>query len=135
MPNRWNFARPIWPICRGCSNCWATSPLPQRLKPEPVMRIETALAKGSLTPVERRDPKRLYHKMTTQQLGALSPSFQWKTYFARVGLPSVEALNVETPEFFRALNTELQGKPGRAGRLICAGSWSMLTRLSSRPIS
>jgi putative endopeptidase len=73
-----------------------------------VLHMETALAKGSLTPVERRDPQRLYHKMTTQQLGALNPSFQWKTYFARVGLPSVEALNVETPEFFRALNTELR---------------------------
>ncbi|HXM21249.1 MAG TPA: M13 family metallopeptidase [Terriglobales bacterium] len=75
-----------------------------------VMRIETALAKGSLTRVERRDPQKLYHKMTTRQLGALSPSFQWKTYFAKVGLPSVEALNVETPEFFNTLNTELKNE-------------------------
>jgi putative endopeptidase len=73
-----------------------------------VLRIETALAKGSLTRVERRDPHKLYHKMTTQQLGALSPSFQWKAYFAKVGLPSVEALNVETPEFFKTLNMELK---------------------------
>jgi putative endopeptidase len=75
-----------------------------------VMRIETALAKGSLTRVERRDPQKLYHKMTTRQLGALSPSFQWKTYFAKVGLPSVEALNVETPEFFKTLNAELRNE-------------------------
>ena len=73
-----------------------------------VMRIETSLAKGSLTRVERRDPQKLYHKMTPQQVGALSPSFQWKTYFAKVGLPSMEALNVETPEFFKTLNTELK---------------------------
>jgi putative endopeptidase len=73
-----------------------------------VVRIETALAKGSLTRVERRDPQKLYHKMTTKQLDALSPAFQWKTYFAKVGLPSVEALNVETPEFFKTLNLELQ---------------------------
>jgi endothelin-converting enzyme/putative endopeptidase len=73
-----------------------------------VLRIETALAKGSLTAVERRDPQKLYHKMTAQQLGALSPSFEWKAYFAKVGLPSVESLNVETPEFFRTLNTELK---------------------------
>jgi putative endopeptidase len=73
-----------------------------------VIRIETALAKGSLTRVERRDPQKLYHKMTAQQLSALSPSFQWKIYFAKVGLPAVEALNVETPEFFKALNTELK---------------------------
>jgi putative endopeptidase len=73
-----------------------------------VMRIETALAKGSLTRVERRDPQKLYHKMTAQQLGALIPSFHWKTYFDKVGLSSVEALNVETPEFFKVLNTELK---------------------------
>ncbi len=73
-----------------------------------VMRIETALAKGSLTRVERRDPQKLYHKMRAQQLSALSPSFQWKTYFTKVGLPSVEALNVETPEFFKVLNAELE---------------------------
>ena len=32
------------------------------------MRIETALAKGSLTRVERRDPKALDHKMTSAEL-------------------------------------------------------------------
>jgi endothelin-converting enzyme/putative endopeptidase len=72
-----------------------------------VIRIETALAKGSLTRVERRDPPKLYHKMTVEQLAALSPSFRWKTYFTKVGLPSLEALNVETPDFFKALNAEL----------------------------
>src|ERR1700722_11793394 len=75
-----------------------------------VMRIETALAQGSLTRVERRDPRKLYHKMTTQQLSALHPSFQWKIYFAKVGLPSVEALNVETPGFFKTLNAELRNE-------------------------
>ena len=37
------------------------------------MRIETALAKGSLTQVERRDPKLLYHKMTRRELGNAQP--------------------------------------------------------------
>ena len=73
-----------------------------------VMRIETALATGSLTRVERRDPQKLYHKMTIQQLSALNPAFQWKVYFAKVGLSSVEALNVETPGFFKTLNAELR---------------------------
>ena len=73
-----------------------------------VMRIETGLARGSLTRVERRDPQKLYHKMSPEQLGALSSSFQWKTYFAKVGLPGVAALNVESPEFFKALSAELK---------------------------
>jgi putative endopeptidase len=75
-----------------------------------VMRIETALAKGSLTRVQRRNPQNLYHKMTIEKLSALNPSFQWKIYFANVGLPSVEALNVETPGFFKALNEELKNE-------------------------
>jgi putative endopeptidase len=80
------------------------------LEARTVLRIETALAKGSLTRVERRDPQKLYHKMTIGQLGALNPSFQWKIYLAKVGLPSVEALNVETPVFFKTLNTELRNE-------------------------
>ena len=52
-----------------------------------VLRIETALAKGSLTQVERRDPKLLYHKMTRRELERLSPSFRWKEYFSLAGQP------------------------------------------------
>lgn len=50
-----------------------------------VMRIETALAKGSLTRVERRDPTKLYHKMARAELQALTPSFDWNAYFSGVG--------------------------------------------------
>lgn len=73
-----------------------------------VMKIETALAKGSLTRVERRDPKKLYHKLSREELQALSPSFHWSEYFTRVGLGSLPSLNVVTPDFFKALNTELE---------------------------
>ena len=48
-----------------------------------VMHIETALAKGSLDVVARRDPTKLYHMMTLQQFEALTPSFDWVAYLAR----------------------------------------------------
>jgi putative endopeptidase len=73
-----------------------------------VMRIETALANGSLTQVERRDPKLLYHKMTREQLEALSPAFEWKEYFSVTGQPGLQTLNVTAPEFFKAMNAVLQ---------------------------
>src|SRR2546427_64808 len=73
-----------------------------------VMKIETALAKGSLTRVERRDPTKLYHKLSREELQALSPSFHWSEYFTRVGLGSMQSLNVVTPDFFKALNSELE---------------------------
>ncbi len=39
-----------------------------------VMRIETALAKGSLDLVSRRDPEKQYHKMTRQGIGGAQPA-------------------------------------------------------------
>ncbi len=72
-----------------------------------VMRIETALAKGSMTRVERRDPKNLDHKTTTADLEKLSPDFHWQVYFTKVGLPSLASLNVTSPAFFKAMNEEI----------------------------
>ena len=72
-----------------------------------VMRIETNLAKGSLTRVERRDPKNLDHKLSSGELQKLSPEFQWQVYFTKVGLPSISSLNVAVPNFFKTLNEEI----------------------------
>jgi putative endopeptidase len=72
-----------------------------------VMRIETALAKGSLTRVERRDPKSLDHKLTSDELQKISPDFQWEIYFTKVGLPKLASLNVAVPNFFKTLNEEI----------------------------
>jgi endothelin-converting enzyme/putative endopeptidase len=72
-----------------------------------VMRIETALAKGSMTRVERRDPKNLDHKTTTADLEKISPNFHWQVYFTKVGLPSLASLNVTSPAFIKAMNEEL----------------------------
>ncbi len=73
-----------------------------------VMRIETALAKGSMTRVERRVPKNLDHKMTSGELEKITPDFQWQVYFTKVGLPSLASLNVASPGFFKTMNEELQ---------------------------
>ena len=72
-----------------------------------VMRIETALAKGSMTRVERRDPKALDHKLTSGDLRKISPDFQWQVYFTKVGLSSLGSLNVAAPNFFKTLNGEI----------------------------
>ncbi len=72
------------------------------------MRIETALANGSLTPVERRDPQRLYHKMSVKELEALSPSFRWKKYFSGIDQSGLRTLNVTVPEFFKAMDAAIE---------------------------
>ena len=72
-----------------------------------VMRLETALAKGSMTRVERRDPKSLDHKMTSAELEKIAPDFRWQIYFAKVGMPSLASLNVAVPAFFKTMSAEL----------------------------
>ncbi|MGA9209147.1 MAG: M13 family metallopeptidase [Terriglobales bacterium] len=75
-----------------------------------VMRIETALAKASLTLVQRRDPNNVYHKMTREKLQALSPSFAWDRYFAEIGLPGTKSLNVAVPGFVKGMDAELKSE-------------------------
>ena len=73
-----------------------------------VMDIETSLAKGSLDRVSRRDPEKVYHKMSGQELAALSPDFGWEAYLGGVGAPSTKAINVTEPEFFKQMDATLQ---------------------------
>ena len=72
-----------------------------------VMKLETALAKGSKTRVELRDPVANYHKMSQEDLQKLTPRFDWKAYFAVLGLAQPGAVDVGQPEFFQAFDAEL----------------------------
>ena len=76
-----------------------------------ILAIETALARASMTNVQRRDPNAIYHKMKTSELRALAPGFAWTAYFEGIGLGSLSELNVAQPEFFEALNGMLKGVP------------------------
>ncbi len=72
-----------------------------------ILRIETALAKASLTRVERRDPHKTYHIETLAELSAQVPAIDWADYFTVQGAPGVKKLNVSQPEFMKAVQTEL----------------------------
>jgi putative endopeptidase len=74
-----------------------------------VMTVETALAKGSMDRVELRDPAKRYHIMTLAELQALSPGYDWKAYLAGIKIGEFKTLNVSTPEYFKAMNAEIDG--------------------------
>ena len=63
-----------------------------------VMRLETLLAKASLTRVDRRNPYNLKHKMKLAELNQLAPSFDWSAYYREADYPQIEILNVSTPD-------------------------------------
>ncbi len=73
-----------------------------------VMRIETALAQASLTRVDRRDPYKLFHKMTLAELQALTPSFRWNEYLTSMQAPAINKVNVAEPAFYRAIEVQLK---------------------------
>lgn len=74
-----------------------------------VMRIETALAKATLTRVEVRDPHKLLHKMTPAQLQALTPSFRWDVYLKALHAPAMKQVNVSQPAFYKQVDAQLRG--------------------------
>ncbi len=76
-------------------------------KADIVLRIETALAKGSLDRVSRREPANVHHKMSPKELAALAPVFAWLKYFRDVNSPKITTLDVAVPEFFKQLRVLL----------------------------
>ncbi|HTQ56314.1 MAG TPA: M13 family metallopeptidase [Bryobacteraceae bacterium] len=78
-----------------------------------IMRLETSLAKASLTRVEQRDPYKLFHKMDLAQLQALTPAFNWKLYLKGIGLGELNQYNVTEPAFFKEVQNLLVGTPIR----------------------
>jgi putative endopeptidase len=87
------------------------SPEQAKADAEATLRIETVLAKASLTRVERRNPHNTYHMMTMAELGQIAPAFNWPRYFALQGAPGVAKLNVSQPEFMKAVQAEVANEP------------------------
>ncbi|MEI9981358.1 MAG: M13 family metallopeptidase [Edaphobacter sp.] len=72
-----------------------------------VMTMETALAKAAIDRVELRDPAKRYHIMSVAELQALSPDYNWSAYLKGIKIGEFKTLNVATPTFFTAMNTEI----------------------------
>ena len=70
-----------------------------------VMDMETALAKGSMDIVKRRDPANLNHKLSQQELQALTPNFSWDAYLKAVNSPPTHHYLVSTPDFLKSADS------------------------------
>jgi endothelin-converting enzyme/putative endopeptidase len=97
-----------------------------------VMRLETALARASLTMVDKRDPRRIYNLTRRRRLQALTPSFRWDDYFHGRGKPDLAELNVTEPAFYREVERLLREEPLAAWKDYL--SWH-LVRARSRYLS
>jgi putative endopeptidase len=74
-----------------------------------IMRLETRLARASMTRDETDDPIATYHKMSRTMLAKHASGFAWDAYFSALGLEGAENLVVRQPAFFRELGRMTQG--------------------------
>ena len=76
-----------------------------------VMRLETRLARVSMSRAETDDPIATYHKMSGRVLAKEASGFAWDAYFRALGRDGAESLLVRQPAFFRELGRMAQGVP------------------------
>jgi putative endopeptidase len=74
-----------------------------------VLRIETELAKGHMSRVDRRTPENTYHRESRAKLAALAPSWPWDAYFRQMGIESISELNIASPRYLPVLERQLTG--------------------------
>jgi endothelin-converting enzyme/putative endopeptidase len=87
-----------------------TEPTSARANAAVVLRIETALAKATLTRVEQRDPYKIYHRETLAGLQKLAPAFDWQTYFTTARLSPEPWLNLAQPAFVKEFAARIDGE-------------------------
>lgn len=80
-------------------------------KAKTVMTIETALAQAAMDRVAFRNPENRDHPMTQQQLAELAPGLDFNQYFTATGAPAISKVNVVAPDFFKALNGQIDSVP------------------------
>ncbi len=77
-------------------------------KAKNVLAMETELAKISIPMEEMLDSQNLYHFKSLVDFQASIPNFNWDNYFAAIGAPAFDSLNVASPDFFIALDNTIQ---------------------------
>lgn len=70
-----------------------------------VMKLETQLARASMTNVELRDPQKVYHLLNLDGLQKIAPDVAWDSYLSELGFPAIRAINVAQPDFVKEVDT------------------------------
>jgi putative endopeptidase len=77
------------------------------IDPDAVLRVETALAMGELTPTQKRDPIAIYNKMPFSAAAALAPHLPLRAHLDALGFGAVDNVNVVSPGALEGLDTLL----------------------------
>ena len=72
-----------------------------------VMVLETNLAQASMSRVDERTPENIYHPMDRKVLSDQMPGFDWPGFFAGIGHPEIQSINLAMPDYFKAYADDL----------------------------
>ena len=86
------------------------TPLNAAREAEIVIAMETAFANASISRIEARNPRAVYHFMTLSQLQKITPNFNWHVFFTDLGYPEIKQINLSTPPFFNFMSAQLKNR-------------------------
>jgi len=90
-----------------------------------VMRIETDLAKASMTRVELRDPYKTYHKVTIAELDGMTPDLKWADMMEAMQVKGkYDYLVLGQPDFLKELEHQLKSTSLNDWKIYL--KWNML---------
>jgi putative endopeptidase len=75
------------------------------------MKIETALAKASMSRTDMRQPENTYHIHTLAEFQHLAPSFDFPIYLSAIKVGHFDSFNVATPNFFKTMSELISSEP------------------------
>lgn len=75
-----------------------------KTKAAAIIAIETKLAQSSRKLEDLREPYKNYNKMAISQLKTVSPTIDWTSTLAQMGVKSVDSVIVGQPEFYKQLD-------------------------------
>ena len=76
-----------------------------------ILALETAIAGKHWDRARNRDRNATYNMKTRAQLAALSPSFNWNSYFTAAGLSKATDIVVRQPDYLTAIDSIIANTP------------------------
>jgi len=76
-----------------------------------IFNLETKLAANSLTPIEQRDPQKLYNKFAVKSLNTETPNIDWSVLLQDLKAKGQDSVIIGMPQFFKALSKEIKETP------------------------
>jgi putative endopeptidase len=86
-----------------------------------VLEVETGIAAAWMSKEDRREPKKIHHHAMRAELATLAPGFDWETWLSAAGGAAVKELNVNQPDFVKAIGQMIGGK-------VPLASWKIYLR-------